>query len=56
MLLFIARRLISMLLIMIVISLILFIVFEGDKLNVAGKVLGPYSSTDQRELWVEQNG
>ncbi|MGI9436935.1 MAG: ABC transporter permease, partial [Geminicoccaceae bacterium] len=51
-----ARRFGSMLLIMAVISFILFVIFESDKLNVAGKVLGPYSSTEQRELWLEQNG
>jgi len=51
-----ARRLGSMLLIMAVISLVLFVIFESDKLGVAGKVLGPYSSTEQRELWLEQNG
>jgi peptide/nickel transport system permease protein len=51
-----ARRLASMLLIMAVVSFILFLVFETDKLGVAGQVLGPYSSVEQRELWLEQNG
>ena len=51
-----ARRFGSMLLIMAVVSLILFVIFETDKLGVAGKVLGPYSSVEQRELWLEQNG
>jgi peptide/nickel transport system permease protein len=51
-----ARRFGAMILIMAVISLILFAIFEGDKLAVAGKVLGPYSSLEQRELWLEQNG
>ena len=51
-----ARRLASMLLIMAVVSFILFSIFETDKLGVAGKVLGPYSSVEQRELWLEQNG
>ena len=51
-----ARRFGSMLLIMAVVSLILFVIFETDKLGVAGKVLGPYSSMEQRELWLEQNG
>ncbi len=45
-----------MLLIMAVVSFILFLIFEGNKLAVAGKVLGPYSSVEQRELWLEQNG
>jgi len=43
-------------LIMVVVSFILFLVFETDKLGVAGQVLGPYSSVEQRELWLEQNG
>lgn len=50
------KRLASMILIMLVVSFILFSIFETDKLAVAGKVLGPYSSTEQRELWLEQNG
>lgn len=56
MLILIARRLGSMVLIMLVVSLILFAIFETDKLSVAGKVLGPYSSTEQREIWLEENG
>ncbi len=56
MLLLAARRLASMLLIMAVVSFMLFSIFESDKLGVAGKVLGPYSSTEQRELWLEQKG
>ena len=56
MLLLMVRRLASMLLIMAVVSFILFLIFEGNKLAVAGKVLGPYSSVEQRELWLEQNG
>lgn len=56
MLLLAARRLASMLLIMAVVSFMLFSIFETDKLGVAGKVLGPYSSTEQRELWLEEKG
>ena len=56
MLLLMIRRLASMLLIMAVVSLLLFLIFESNKLAVAGKVLGPYSSVEQRELWLEQNG
>ena len=56
MLILIARRLGSMVLIMFVVSVILFAIFETDKLAVAGKVLGPYSSIEQREIWLEQNG
>lgn len=51
-----ARRAISMILIMMVISFILFLIFEADKLNVATKVLGAYSTMEQRLLWLENNG
>ncbi|MEX1034819.1 MAG: ABC transporter permease [Sneathiella sp.] len=50
------RRFISMALIMAIISFTLFALFESDKLAVAGKVLGPYSNTEQRLLWLENNG
>ncbi len=50
------KRLASMVLIMLVVSFILFALFESDKLEVAGKVLGPYSSQEQREIWLEKNG
>ncbi len=52
----ITKRLASMLLIMLVVSAILFAIFETDKLAVAGKVLGPYSSDEQREIWLQENG
>lgn len=45
-----------MILIMAVVSFLLFALFETDKLDVAGKVLGPYSSVEQREIWLENNG
>jgi len=51
-----AKRLTSMILIMLVVSFILFSLFETDKLAVAGKVLGPYSSEEQRLIWLEDNG
>lgn len=50
------KRLASMILIMLVVSFLLFALFETDKLAVAGKVLGPYSSVEQREIWLEANG
>jgi len=50
------KRLASMILIMLVVSFLLFALFESDKLEVAGKVLGPYSSVEQREIWLEENG
>ncbi|MDA0996659.1 MAG: ABC transporter permease [Proteobacteria bacterium] len=45
-----------MALIMAMVSFLLFLLFESDKLAVAGKVLGPYSSVEQREIWLEKNG
>ena len=51
-----ARRLVSMLLIMFVISVLLFVIFEGDKLNLAARVLGPYSAMEGRLTWLETNG
>lgn len=45
-----------MILIMAVISIILFLLFEADKLSVAAKVLGQYSTDEQRELWLTKNG
>jgi peptide/nickel transport system permease protein len=51
-----ARRLASMLLIMFVISVLLFVFFEGDKLNLAMRVLGQYSTMEGRLQWLEDNG
>lgn len=56
MLILLGKRLASMILIMFVVSFMLFSLFETDKLAVAGKVLGPYSSQEQREIWLEKNG
>ena len=50
------RRLASMILIMFVISVLLFVFFEGDKLNLAMRVLGPYSPDEGRLQWLEDNG
>ncbi len=46
----------SMILIMIVISILLFLIFEGDKLALAMRVLGPYSPMEGRLQWLEDNG
>ena len=51
-----ARRLASMILIMLVISVMLFFFFEGDKLNLAMRVLGQYSTMEGRLQWLEDNG
>lgn len=56
MLMLIARRLAQMVAIMIVVSIILFVIFEANKMDVAGQVLGPYTSEDQRQSWLEQQG
>ncbi len=51
-----AKRFVSMILIMVTVSFALFALFEHDKLAVAGKVLGPYSSEQQRLIWLDDNG
>ncbi len=51
-----ARRFASMILIMFVISIMLFMFFEGDKLNLAMRVLGQYSTMEGRLQWLEDNG
>ncbi len=51
-----ARRIASMILIMLVISVLLFVFFEGDKLNLAMRVLGPYSPPEGRLQWLAENG
>jgi peptide/nickel transport system permease protein len=50
------RRLASMILIMVVISVLLFLIFEGDKAALAMRVLGPYSPPEGRLQWLEVNG
>lgn len=50
------RRLASMILIMLVISILLFLIFEGDKLALAARVYGPYSPMEGRLKWLEDNG
>jgi peptide/nickel transport system permease protein len=56
MLLLILRRFGQMALVMIVVSILLFLILEIDPVSVAIKVLGPYSSDEQRQIWLEQNG
>jgi peptide/nickel transport system permease protein len=51
-----ARRFASMILIMFVISILLFLFFEGDKLNLSMRVLGQYSTMEGRLQWLEDNG
>jgi peptide/nickel transport system permease protein len=55
-LLFLSKRLIAMLLTMLAVSLLVFVVLEISPGSVATKVLGPYSSPAQRQLWLAQHG
>ena len=52
----IGRRLGMMLLIMLVCSFILYVLFELDKDRVVIQAIGPYTSAEQRQAWLEQNG
>jgi peptide/nickel transport system permease protein len=56
MLVFVVRRLGTMVLTMVVVSILLFLVLEINVEGVAVKVLGPYSSEEQRNLWLDRNG
>ena len=56
MLLFILRRIVNMVLIMVLVSLAVFLLLELTPGNVATKVLGPYSSEEQRQIWLEAHG
>lgn len=56
MLIFIGKRLGFMALTMIVVSLLVFLLLEISPGSVATKVLGPYTSEEQRHLWLEQHG
>jgi peptide/nickel transport system permease protein len=56
MLVFIVRRFGTMVLTMIVVSILLFLLMEVNVQSVAVKVLGPYSSLEQRHIWLEKNG
>ena len=56
MLIFVVRRLGTMVLTMVVVSLLLFLVLEINVDDVATKVLGPYSAPESREIWLEKHG
>ena len=56
MLVFIVKRFGQMLIIMAVVSALLFVVLEFNVEGVATKVLGQYSTQEQRESWLEENG
>lgn len=56
MLIFIAKRFGFMIITMLVVSILLFLLLEINVEGVAVKVLGPYSSEDSRDIWLEKNG
>lgn len=53
---FVLRRLALMALTMVVVSLILFLLLELTPGSVATKVLGPYATEEQKQLWLAANG
>ncbi|MGI9414472.1 MAG: ABC transporter permease [Hyphomicrobiales bacterium] len=52
----ISRRLGTMILIMLVVSVLLFLMNEGDPRLVARSVLGPYAQDEQLDIWIQKNG
>ena len=56
MLIFLAKRVGFMLLTMIAVSFLVFLLLQVSGDTVAIKVLGPYSSEEQRRIWLEANG
>jgi peptide/nickel transport system permease protein len=56
MLILIGKRLGLMALTMVVVSMLVFLLLEINIHGVATKVLGPYSTQDQREIWLKANG
>ena len=56
MLVFVVRRLGTMVLTMVVVSILLFLVLEINVDDLATKVLGPYSLPESREIWLEKHG
>ncbi|GMQ90303.1 MAG: ABC transporter permease [Gammaproteobacteria bacterium] len=56
MLIFIMKRLGFVVVTMVAVSIMLFVLLEFSPGSVATKVLGPYTSEEQRNLWLEQHG
>ena len=56
MLVLIAKRLANMVATMVTVSILVFLLLEFSPGSVAIKVLGPYSSEEQRQIWLENNG
>ena len=53
---FAIRRLFLMIGIMFVVSLLTFLLLEVNGDSVVVKVIGPYSTIEQRNIWLDQNG
>ncbi len=53
---FLAKRLAHLVLTMLVVSFLVFLLMEVNGETVAVKVLGPYTTLEQRQLWLEANG
>ena len=56
MLILLAKRALQMFLTMLVVSILVFLLLEVNGESVAVKVLGPYTSAEQRQIWLENNG
>ena len=56
MIIFLVRRVGYMALTMLALSIVVFLLYQLNPGNVATKVLGPYSSEEQRQIWLEKNG
>ncbi len=56
MLVFIAKRFGFLIVTMLVVSILLYLLLEINVDGVATKVLGPYSSQESREIWLQDNG
>ncbi len=56
MLVFILKRIGFMIITMVIVSILLFLLLELQPGSVATKVLGPYTSEEQRNLWLEEHG
>ncbi len=52
----ILKRLGTMVLMMLVVSLVIFLLLEVDKESVAIKVLGVFTTEEQRRIWLEAHG
>ena len=53
---FVLRRLGTMAITMFAVSVLVFLLLEISPGSVATKVLGPYSTDEQRTLWLEAHG